>query len=224
MQKQIKKERSRSKQKVRPSFKPKINPVSEKIMKNGGRNKLSFLERQEKFLVDKMDRSRVESISESCNLEYQINPETDRPYFHPKTGRKPKNRNVLNLDIGNYLYEESFRSQLKKMKSQQFYHLSTIIQSNRPKINRRSSKIVDKKRDQRFEQIFRDLDSDNDGLISCNKVSIESLSENLLVLVSPVLIEMEELALELSMEEFSEALITLFDVRIFFEWIIFSSI
>jgi len=50
------------------------------------------------------------------------------------------------------------------------------------------------------------LDSDEDGLVSASKISIDDIEEKILMLISPVLIEMEEIGLELDFTQFSEAL------------------
>jgi hypothetical protein len=50
------------------------------------------------------------------------------------------------------------------------------------------------------------LDNDEDGLVSASKISIDDIEEKILMLISPVLIEMEEIGLELDFTQFSEAL------------------
>ena len=109
LQTKIRRDRDRSRKSQRNQFHPQINPKSEKITKENFQN-LSFYERQEKFIYDKLEKSRIESLNETLPLDGQINPETQKPFFQPVVGRAPKNRNLDNLDIGNYLYEESFRS------------------------------------------------------------------------------------------------------------------
>ena len=46
------------------------------------------------------------------------------------------------------------------------------------------------------------LDDDEDGIISASKISINSLPAKVLKLISPLLIEMEEMNLELTYDDF----------------------
>ncbi len=60
------------------------------------------------------------------------------------------------------------------------------------------------------------LDSNEDGLISNTKIQLGRLSGDVLKLLSPLLIEMEEMGAELDEAEFIEALERLFNVRFFY--------
>jgi Ca2+-binding EF-hand superfamily protein len=82
---------------------------------------------------------------------------------------------------------------------------------------------VESKKSEKFIEIFNKLDNDDDGLISANKISIEKLDEKILMMVSPVLIEMEEIGLELDFKQFNEALDKLYEVY-FFTKFLFSKI
>ena len=57
-----------------------------------------------------------------------------------------------------------------------------------------TQKIMQKKKDDAFNQIFMRLDSDRDGQISADKIDISLLSADLLEVLSPLFIEMEELS------------------------------
>lgn len=78
-------------------------------------------------------------------------------------------------------------------------------------INETSSLIVETKKWRRLEEVFRALDSDEDGLISASKIEIGGLSPEVLEIITPLLCEMEELSLELDYETFLEAADKLFD-------------
>lgn len=207
-----KKELQRSVSSKRGQFTPKINAISKRIVKET-MNNMSFMERMQKYSNERAEKIRmVENLNESLPIERMIDPDTSRPYFQPATGRSPKSRNKHNLDIGDYLYEESFKSHLKKIKNEQFTRLSDVMQSNGSKINSNSEMIMEEKKMERFKEIFSLLDSDCDGVISPQRVSIENISEECLLTVSPLLIEMEELGLELTSEDFYEALEKLYMV------------
>ena len=50
--------------------------------------------------------------------------------------------------------------------------------------------------------MFQLLDHDQDGLISNTKININALDKELLLLIEPLLAEMEEVGVELNAEEF----------------------
>ena len=62
-----------------------------------------------------------------------------------------------------------------------------------------------------FTQIFGLLDSDNDGLISAMAIDISRVNTELLEVLSPLLIELEEINEALSLEDFQAAMSRLYD-------------
>ena len=62
-----------------------------------------------------------------------------------------------------------------------------------PKINENSAAIVQQIHHKRLAYIFAELDSDQDGFISAKKISIDSIKEDVLEVIMPVLFEMEEM-------------------------------
>lgn len=54
--------------------------------------------------------------------------------------------------------------------------------------------MIEKKKFTAFIQIFEWLDSDKDGHISADKIDISPLSADLLEVLSPLFMEMEELS------------------------------
>ena len=53
---------------------------------------------------------------------------------------------------------------------------------------------MDRKKQESFNQIFKWLDSDKDGLISATAIDISMIDTPLLEVLSPLLVELEELA------------------------------
>lgn len=68
-----------------------------------------------------------------------------------------------------------------------------------------------RKKVEAFHQIFTWLDSDKDGHISADKIDISLLSADLLEVLSPLFMEMEELSQALDAEEFIDAVGRLYD-------------
>ena len=67
------------------------------------------------------------------------------------------------------------------------------------------------KKQQAFNQIFTWLDSDGDGLISAMRIDISMLDTDLLEVISPLFIELEEIGQPLDQEEFIGALGRLYE-------------
>jgi len=59
--------------------------------------------------------------------------------------------------------------------------------------NDQTNRIIEKKKAHAFGQIFAWLDSDGDGLISPMKIDISMLDTDLLEVLSPLFIELEEI-------------------------------
>ncbi len=54
----------------------------------------------------------------------------------------------------------------------------------------------------KLEEIFHQLDGDHDGVISARSINIKNVPIEVLEVISPLLIEMEDASLELNIEEF----------------------
>ena len=68
-----------------------------------------------------------------------------------------------------------------------------------------TNNIVAQQKARQFEEIFNQLDSDRDGQISAFRIDISTLEPELLQVLSPLFIEMEELGISLNLEEFTDA-------------------
>lgn len=58
----------------------------------------------------------------------------------------------------------------------------------------------------RLAWLFSELDSDQDGFISPKRISIDSINEEILEVIIPVLFEMEEMGIELNLMDFRNAI------------------
>lgn len=82
----------------------------------------------------------------------------------------------------------------------------------------KTTMIVEKLKQQRFQALFRRLDSDQDGHISSLAIDISSVSPTLLEIMTPLFCELEELGKSedpeqatLDIDEFVDALGRLYD-------------
>jgi hypothetical protein len=77
--------------------------------------------------------------------------------------------------------------------------------------NKSTNKMHRQKKMNAFTQIFGLLDSDQDGLISAMAIDISRVNTELLEVLSPLLIELEEINEALSLEDFQAAMSRLYD-------------
>ena len=135
----------------------------------------------------------------------------------PDVGRDPLiERNVENMPIGVHLYEQAFLTEQKIMDRQMVTEEAIKAKREKSKTNNISNLIVEGKKHERLERIFQLLDDDDDGIISSSKICINNLPGNVLKIISPLLIEMEEMQLELIFEDFYKAADKLYSVSLFF--------
>ena len=109
------------------------------------------------------------------------------------------------------MYKASVQEQAKKQ-CQKVKALQEAIQkSNTVFTTQTTNKIVVAKKQQAFVTIFQYLDSDCDGYISSMKIDITNIDTDLLEVLSPLLIELEELNQPLNQSEFTDALERLYE-------------
>jgi hypothetical protein len=103
------------------------------------------------------------------------------------------------------LYEDAFKLQTKR--KQQIIKLEEEFKekSMTVKATKLSTKIVDNILNRQIADMFTLLDSDMDGMISANRIEIAKLEPKKLEMLTPLLVEMEDLNLELDSENFTEA-------------------
>lgn len=148
------------------------------------------------------DRSKL-MMQHSKNLTNDLcDPETGQEYFKPKVGRGPRG---TNYKPGKDLYYAAYHSREKKdtMRKVQDHISKTEAQMQHSK--KLTNKIVNNNKIKSFQQIFEELDSDGDGIISSYRINITTLEPDLLQVLSPLFIEMEELGMTLNLEEFIDA-------------------
>jgi hypothetical protein len=176
-----------------------------------------FMDRLEKDYQNRRNKSHEITERNNICLRNYVNPQTKKPFFMPDVGRDPLiERNAENMPIGVHLYEQAFLTEQKIMDRQMVTEEAIKAKREKPKTNNISNLIVEGKKHERLERIFQLLDDDDDGIISSSKISINNLPGNVLKIISPLLIEMEEMQLELIFEDFYKAADKLYSVSVFF--------
>ena len=120
------------------------------------------------------------------------------------------------MPIGEDLYEQGFIKEQKLMDKKITTEEEKNMKRNRVVTNNISNLIVEGKKSEKLERIFQLLDDDDDGIITSSKICINNLPANILKIISPLLIEMEDMQLELSFEDFYKAADKLYSVNHFF--------
>lgn len=95
------------------------------------------------------------------------------------------------------------------MQKQHFDNIRKDAERNFSK--NKTNKIIEKKKALNFSKIFDKLDSDHDGQISAYRIDISSLEPDLLQVLTPLFVEMEELGMNLDREEFIDAATRLYE-------------
>ena len=141
-------------------------------------------------------------------------PETGQQLFHPLVGRGPRTQKRPGIGQGQtnkHLYHAGQVLNMKKQHKQAEKEAKVINDSKKVFTTNSTSKIMQKKKQDAFCRIFEWLDSDRDGEISAEKIDISPLSADLLEVLSPLFVEMEELSQALDAEEFIDAVGRLYE-------------
>ncbi|CDW83846.1 UNKNOWN [Stylonychia lemnae] len=169
-------------------------------------NRLTNLNQRKKWFEEKsLERQRYET---------KVDIETGQELFKPKlnfSARKEKNdhnkfvlqhqkNNKENkLGINEILYLESKVIKERKEQLKQSY----MNQSrDEIKLSNKSQKMIENRQRNSLQELFWALDSDNDGLISSDKIDLGQLSNKALDILTNFLVSMEERRLVLDFETF----------------------
>lgn len=175
-------------------YQPEINEESRRIVESK-HGQQRFVERLSKYASDREAKLMIEKARLNPPFSHMLNPETNMPYFHPVTGRPPStSREREAVGVGPYLHSLSVKMQQKLDEQRE-------IQYSRKSREReaipQSSFMIEQRKNFVFKSIFDSLDSDSDGVISADKINIEVIDSDILKIISPMLINMEELSMEI---------------------------
>jgi hypothetical protein len=178
-------------------YKPKIN--------NNYNTDLTFEQRQEIF--NNLYKKRNEELKKYFkNSKYD---EKGNELFKPKLISKQLNNNENNENIfdKNYSYYKKYDLN-KKQLFKKFY--KTEINNNNFCSKEETDKIINETYSKIFTKLFKDLDSDQDDLITSLSINISDIPENILKILKPILKEMKDDNQTLNCEEFILVMIRLF--------------
>lgn len=112
------------------------------------------------------------------------------------------------------LYKQGQEGEAMKASIRQLQARHYVDLHNESKMTMESRFIMDRIFEEKIEQLFADLDSDHDGLISSVRVNIDALSNERLLIISPLLAEMEEKRVTLDFSSFSKSVRLLLEVAL----------
>lgn len=161
----------------------------------------------------------MQRLAMDCQLrEYKealiaqtIDPRQFRKQAVPLVGRSPEARKSVSKDRKNSLnvcvslYEDAFKLQSKRKQQLSKLEEEFKEKSMSVKSTKLSSKIVENILNRQISEMFALFDSDLDGMISANRIDITRLDPKKLEMLTPLLVEMEDVNLELDLGNFTEA-------------------
>ena len=158
------------------TFSPSINKSFE-----SERTRMNFFERQQ---IDCREREYKQKLVEEANATVNV-----RRKMTPaiNTGMHPSRS-----DVGQTLYEQAFKNskqlELAREASNDIYKRL----SREEKILPASKRFVEEATEKRLQHLFELLDSDEDGLISANRINVEALEPLVCKILSPILLRLDE--------------------------------
>ena len=193
---QSKMERLKKEYQEKYPFKPKIN--------NNYKTDLNFNQRQQFFT--RLYKQRHEELKNFVN-NYK---KEGKKLFSPKIfSKKINNFNHSNIDVynKNYLYAKKY-----ERKKQDLYKKYYNKNENKfIQLGKESEKILQKKNNEIFSLIFKELDNDQDNYISPNLIYTKKTPKEVLKIINPLLDELIEDKQTLNEDDFIEAMNKLYD-------------
>ena len=192
------------------SFKPDIGEFNRQLA--------SKEESEEQFILRMTNSKKIsEEAFESKRQEIKFFEEfydknNDQEMFKPKISSY---ENIKNLDrksqgygtVFDALHQEARILREKKEnlvksceKAEEQSHLQYLQNKSCPN----STRILHKVQKAKLSELFEQLDNDYDGYISAQKIDISKLSNELLDVLTPLLLKIEEHALKLNFDQFVE--------------------
>ena len=193
------------------SFQPIIN--------DNYKTDLTFNERLNIF--NNISRQKKEELKN--NLSNLKADENGQEFFKPKlisrqyySNNSRKNINNINnendekIDVfnKNYLYYKKYDSNKEKLYNKYYYNYT-----NEPHIYSKlqSDKLLSEATNKAFCNLFNELDSDQDNLITVLNINLSNIPDNILKILEPLLIELKEDNQSLNQNEFVKAMNKLFE-------------
>ena len=178
-------------------FKPRISPFA-KNMKNKKESINEFVNRISKNLDEIKTSNSKSKKNKKIEVEKDIK-NNDNNSFRPRISRGPKNINQRNVTVNlDGFYDKRITKEKKEL--QQSKKEEEIEKKNL--YNQKSKDIIIKMKIKKYKELFTLLDSDQDGVISADKIQLTKVEENILKNIKPILEELKQTKKEMNFKEF----------------------
>lgn len=180
--------------KDRYTFRPTISPLAKELKKENKETQQQFID-------------RLSSLQKKHKKDLKIKEENEKNNFRPKITRGPKNvrQREIKENLNGY-YD-------KRMIKQKEILENNEIKNNIEKKNyyiQKSSELIMKMKYEKYKLLFEFLDSDKDGLISCDKIKLTGINNDLLNTIKPFLDELNETKKNIDLKNFCNKIHHLF--------------
>ena len=178
-------------------FKPKISPYAQK-MKNKKESTNEFINRMSKNLEEIKKVNSKSKLNNQNDLN-RNSKNDDNNNFRPRISRGPKNINQRNITVN---LEGFYDKRITKEKKELLQSKKEDEEEKKILYNQKSKDIIIKMKIKKYKELFSLLDSDNDGLISAEKIQLTKVEENVLKNIAPILEELNQTKKEINFKEF----------------------
>ncbi|EAR97677.2 hypothetical protein TTHERM_00620970 (macronuclear) [Tetrahymena thermophila SB210] len=162
----------------------------------------SFLERNKEYIEKKNQKAKNMQF-----LHQNVDITTGKKLFEPNIIQKNGSEKRSN----NQIFEELYSLNEKKKKQQEEEEKKRNQQKQQIHLSEQTNNLVERQRKRKIEELFNKLDDDCDGFISGNKIAIEKIDKNVVILLLPILEEIDKRCLELDFQQFYEGFNTYFN-------------
>ena len=158
-----------------------------------------------------------ENINKIRNELYPPNDkETGQLFFQPKlcTHHSSKAKNKHNGNIFTNLYSYADKYKYNQMHRNDQANNEIIQMSNKSKLSVNTEEIFQRKKNDVFKYIFKQFDSDEDGLISIYTIDTKKVPDYITSILNPILIDLKDYQGTITESDFITECQKLFDVCI----------
>jgi hypothetical protein len=131
--------------------------------------------------------------------------------FKPKLIANGKRDSEGDVDVftRNYECDNKYKANKEEL-AKKYYDNSSFRITN----GGTTDKILSQWQNETYTRLFRQLDSDQDNLISCFNINLNGVSKDILKIIDPIIKEMKQENESLNEDEFVKAMYHLYDVTI----------
>ena len=179
-----------------------ISKQKKEELKNNFSNLKADENGQEFFKPNLISKQYYSNITKKNNINNNINNNNNNSID------EIENNDKIDVFSKNYLYYKKYNSDKEKLYNKYYYNYT-----NEPHMfsKMQSDKLLNEANHKAFCNLFNELDSDQDNLITSFNINLNNIPNNILKIIDPLLIELKEDNQSLNQEEFIKAMNKLFE-------------